>query len=135
MDTLSCLLMDCAKKMKNNLTSSLKQYNVTCRQALILRSLEKSQMTAKAIVDTSGIDKATLSVMLNKLKKNDIIKATIGKEDHREKLYSLSDKGEKILPGICSVEVQYRKNLNKILSKEEYEQLTSMLNKINNVLA
>jgi len=130
MDFLTCLLIDCAKKTKHKLTQNLKEYNVTCRQAIVLRALDEVKITAKEIAEITAIDKATLSVMLKKLDANLLIKYSTGKVDGREKIYKLTTKGKNLIPKINSIEESFKEKVFSSLSKDEYEKLYLYLSKI-----
>ncbi len=130
MDELTCLLMDAAKLLKSGLTKSLKPYNVTCRQALVLKAVEKECLSAKAISEACAMDKATLSVILDKLIQNDYISCEKNKEDKRENVYSATQDGIDILPYINSVEKSYTLSLKEVLPDEEYDGMISSLSRI-----
>ncbi|MBN2852413.1 MAG: winged helix DNA-binding protein [Clostridia bacterium] len=127
MDFLTCLLIDCAKKAKNNLTKALQEYNITCRQAVVLRALSQVSITAKEIGENTAIDKATLSAMLQKMIENGLILSHSSDKDGREKIYSLTEEGNLLLPKVNAVEEQFRKQVFGNLEKEEYERLSGLL--------
>lgn len=127
MDFLTCLLIDCAKKAKNNLTKSLQEYNITCRQAVVLRALAEISVSAKEIGETTAIDKATLSAMLQKMIENGLIESHSSDKDGREKIYKLTESGNRLLPKVNAVEEQFRKQVFGSLEKEEYEKLSDYL--------
>jgi len=130
MDFLTCLLIDCAKKTKHKLTQDLKKYNITCRQAVVLRGLDKLNISAKEIGKATSIDKATLSVMLKKLIEHGLIDYIVSKTDGREKNYSLTKKGQDLLPIIRTIDQQFKEKVFSSLSKEEYNNLSIYLSKI-----
>lgn len=122
--------MDCAKKAKHDLSDTLKKYNVTCRQAIVLRSLEEKECSAKEIGERCSIDKATLSAMLKKLIENDFISYHENVSDKREKCYRLTQLGKKLLPDICRIENEYRATMTANMTENEYKQLVDLLKKL-----
>ncbi len=130
MDALTCLLMDTAKQLKSSLTKSLKPYNLTCRQAIVLRALKDGGISAKAIGEVCSMDKATLSAVLNKLIEHDYISCEKNKADKREHIYSLTDNGLTILPEISKVETDCVSYLTGVLNDGEYSALYDMLSKV-----
>ncbi len=134
MDELTCLLMDAAKLLKSGLTKSLKPYNVTCRQALVLRAVESESLSAKAIGEVCAMDKATLSVILDKLIQNNYISCKKNKDDKRENVYAATKEGIDVLPYINTVESAYLLNLKEALPDDEYEKTISSLTKIMDLL-
>jgi DNA-binding MarR family transcriptional regulator len=134
MDELTCLLMDTAKLLKTSLTKSLKPYNLTCRQAIVLRSIEKESLSAKAIGKLCSIDKATLSAILDKLIAHGYISCKKNKDDKRENVYTATKAGLGILPEIASVENSCISLLKDTLSEKDYSQMILNLGKISNSL-
>ena len=130
MDALTCLLMDTAKHLKTSLTKTLKPYNITCSQAIAMRSLETGSLSAKAIGDACSMDKATLSAVLDKLISHGYISCGKNESDKRENVYALTTAGKKILPQILSVEKTCMAQLLDTLSEEEYISLFNMLTKV-----
>jgi len=135
MDALTCLLMDTSRNLKNSLTKSLKPFNLTCRQAIVLRSLENESLSAKAIGETCSVDKATLSAVLDKLIEHEYISCEKNQADKREKIYSITKIGASILPEISSVEKSCVNQLLDVLKEEEYISLFNMLKKIQESIA
>lgn len=134
MDTLTCLLMDTSKLLKSSLTKSLKPYNLTCRQAIVLRSLASEALPAKTIGEACSIDKATLSAILDKLIEHKYISFRKNQDDKREKIYSATKSGLDILPSISSVEQSCMSQFQNVLSEREYNQMISFLRKISDSL-
>lgn len=130
MDALTCLLMDTAKNLKTSLTKTLKPYNLTCSQAIVMRSLETKDLPAKAIGEACSMDKATLSAVLDKLIAHRYISCGKNKADKRENIYSVTAAGKKMLPEILSVEKSCMAHLLEALTQEEYISLFNMLTKV-----
>ena len=130
MDALTCLLMDTAKQLKSSLTKSLKPYNLTCRQAIVLRALKDGGISAKVIGEACSMDKATLSAVLDKLIEHDYISCEKNEADKRENIYSLTGKGIKILPELSQVETDCVSYLTGVLDDGEYRALYDMLVKV-----
>ncbi len=127
MDYLTCLLIDCGKKAKTSLTKELKKLNMTCRQALVLRSLDQVVLSAKQLTSLTTIDKATLSVMLKKMTDHGFVNASCSDVDKREKHYQLTNKGQNILPQVTIIEDRFKKQVFGNLSDREYEILKETL--------
>lgn len=131
MDALACLLMDTAKKVRGRLTKSLKKYNITCRQAIVLRSLEKEKLSAKKIGDMCSIDKATLSNILVKLIGHGFVSCSVNSNDRRGNIYAITQNGIDMLPNVSSIEDEYKNELQKSLSLKDYDELMRLLGKLN----
>lgn len=130
MDYLTCLLIDCGKKAKSNLTKELSKLNMTCRQALVLRALDQVVLSAKQLTKLTAIDKATLSVMLKKMSDHGFVSVSSSDEDKREKHYELTNKGQEILPQVTIIEDRFKKQIFGDLSKKEYEILRKTLTSV-----
>ena len=130
MDALAFLLMDSAKKVKKKLTHSLKPYNITCRQSIVLRTLAHQPLSAKSISMKTATDKATLSSILTKLIEHEFVTCTINVDDKRENAYTISKKGADMLPLISDIEDHCKKQLTAQLSQEEYDTLIMLIKKL-----
>ena len=131
MDNLICLLIDNANNAKQEVTKKLKQYNVTCRQAVVLKVISNDAISAKNISELCDMDKATLSLILSKLASNGYVEQKTNNEDKRENIYSITQKGIDILPIVESAENEYRNKILTKLSDKEYNQLLITLGKMN----
>lgn len=134
MDALACLLMDNAKNIKQRITKSLKKYNITCRQALVLRSIDGVSLSAKSIGEICSVDKATLSSILDKLIANGFVTCSINPNDKRENVYTITEKGVDMLPVITSIENEYKKDLLEHMSQDEYDELIRLLGELKLIL-
>ncbi len=134
MDALTCLLMDTAKTLKTSLTNELKPHNLTCRQAIALRSLENDNFSAKEIGQACSMDKATLSAVLEKLIEHNYISCQQNQNDKRENIYSVTQEGIDILPQISSVEKSCMNRLLGVLEEDEYTNLFKILIKLQDTL-
>jgi DNA-binding MarR family transcriptional regulator len=126
--------MDSAKHIKQRITKTLKKHNITCRQAVVLRSLEGVSLSAKKMGEICCIDKATLSSILDKLIANRFVICSQNPEDKRENIYAITDKGLDILPVIASIEAEYKAELLKSMTQDEYDELVGLLVKLNQYL-
>ncbi len=130
MDSLTCLLIDRGRNAKNEVTKALKQYDLTCRQAVVLCALDGVERSAKDIGALCSMDKATLSSILNKLCDSSSVCYRENAQDKREKLYRLTEHGHALLPYIRSVENACRRRLAVALTDDEAEMLMHLLKKV-----
>ena len=133
MDELACLLMNSAKNIKQKLTRQLKTYNITCRQALVLRTLDNSFLSAKKIGEICLIDKATLSSILDKLILHNYVVSDFNPQDKRENIYTITQSGLDILPKIAKIEKAFTDTILDVISEDEYKDLITLLSKINSI--
>ncbi|MBC7714540.1 MAG: MarR family transcriptional regulator [Rhizobacter sp.] len=81
-----------------------------------------------------GIDKATIVKIIDKLEHLNFVKREVDPTDRRAKLLSITPKGKKILDKIATVKAEVEELIFKDFSKEEKQQLTTLLPKLLEVL-
>lgn len=91
---------------------------------------KNNQLTMKEIADRIHRTKATLTVLVDKLEKLDLVKRKKLSEDTRITYITLTKKGESLKPVFEKISNELNSMLYKNLSKEEAEQLDYLLEKM-----
>lgn len=118
-------------KMKNNLTKTLKPYNVTPEQWAVLNRLwEQDGISQKELSEKSLKDQPTTTRILDKLEQRGLIRRQANPEDRRAFLIYLTNEGRDIRYPLINLARQALAQSLKGLSKEEQAELKNLLNRI-----
>lgn len=87
-------------------------------------------ISAKYVVFHSGMDKATVSRAVNRLKEYGLISSSPDPENWRFQILALTDKGMATYERIVPEKIARAKEMSKGLTDEEHEQLIHLLQKL-----
>jgi DNA-binding MarR family transcriptional regulator len=73
--------------------------NITLIQALILQSISHEPSSQWAIVQTTGVDRSTLSDVVRRLEKSGLVTRERDEEDARRMICSITEKGRELATG------------------------------------
>lgn len=91
---------------------------------------KKNKLTMKEIADKIHRTKATLTVLVDKLEKLELIKREKSSEDSRITYITLTTKGEELKPVFNKISNELNSMLYQNLSREEAKQLDYLLEKM-----
>lgn len=121
-------------KFYKALTNGLKEMNIEItpvQSRLLLFIKENEEVTATDILDNfKSVNKSTLSEILNNLEKNGYIIRREATDDSRKKIIALTDKSLIVVEELKDNFDQVSDKALEDISKEEYEQLKKLLDKI-----
>ncbi|WP_417335059.1 MarR family winged helix-turn-helix transcriptional regulator [Halobacteriovorax marinus] len=113
----------------------LAELDLTYPQYVVLMALwEKDSIPIQELIEMTGIDAGSLSLMLTKLEKKKIIKIHKDKEDKRKRIINLSEKGLSLKDKALSVPQKMWSCLES-LDYENGLKLIELLDKMNCDLA
>jgi DNA-binding MarR family transcriptional regulator len=121
-------------KFHKALTNGLKEMNIgitPVQSRLLLFIKENEEVTATDILENfKSVNKSTLSEILNNLEKNGYIARQEAKDDSRKKIIALTDKSLIVVEELKENFDLVSDKVLEDISKEEYEQLKNLLDKI-----
>lgn len=118
-----------ANKLNNKYNQLLQSFDIAPEQRATLEIIKyEEDVNQTKIANILGKDKTTISRTLNTLENKNLI--TKSQIDKRTNLIQLTQKGEDILNDSFSSVRDFRKSLTSKLSKEELNQLISLLEKV-----
>ncbi|MCI2256152.1 MarR family winged helix-turn-helix transcriptional regulator [Domibacillus sp. PGB-M46] len=130
-DLIGYLIHRTDVKMTNYFTKRLKPYGVTPEQWSIVSILcSQKGTTQKELAEAIDKNQTTVVRMIHSMERKGIVKKTFNDEDRRSHYLFLTEKGEDIKKTILPVVKDAHHFVTINLSKEELEQLKSLLNKL-----
>ncbi len=120
-------------KMRKNLDKEIREFGLaSSHQFGVLLLLSKTDaLTQKEISDYTLGDEPSTTRMIARLIKNNLVKKQKNPQDKREQLVSLTSEGQKLLKQITPLAMTNNKKIESLLTKEEYQMLLYLLNKVN----
>lgn len=109
-------------------TKKVKHLNVTASQAMVLNFLgEEDRILANSLRQKLQITSATMTGILDRLEKLDLIERQPHPDDRRAILVCLSDRGRQCATEINSIMIQANEEFLSRFNPEESENLRKML--------
>lgn len=122
-------LYACSKEIVKKYKPFLDKLDLTYTQYIAMMVLwDKKEITVKELGEYLYLDSGTLTPLLKKLEAKEYVKRSRSKEDERNLLISITDKGEKLKEQAIDVPAQMSGCVN--LHPEEAMQLYELLYKI-----
>ncbi|EHR36428.1 MarR family winged helix-turn-helix transcriptional regulator [Helcococcus kunzii] len=120
-----------SKKLSESLNSKLIKHNVTKSQwiALYYINREKS-ISQKNLATLMGAKESTVTGILNRVEKEDLIMRTEDKKDKRKNLLSLTEKGQELTGKLTDIAQEFRDACLEGVSLEEQEIFLKVLDKM-----
>ena len=118
-------------KMTNYFTKRLKPYGVTPEQWSIISILcSQRGTTQKELAAAIDKDQTTVVRMIQSMEKKGLVRKTYNDQDRRSHYLFLTEKGDEIKKAVLPIVKDAHQAVTSNLSKEEIEQLKSLLNKL-----
>ncbi|MGE5372658.1 MAG: MarR family winged helix-turn-helix transcriptional regulator [Solirubrobacterales bacterium] len=115
------------KKVEKYLTQELEVFGINFAQALILWSLlEKDGLTLSEIGLRAQIENSSLTTMVDKLEKEQLVERRLDPQDRRMIRLFLTDKGRNLGEQVMSSAAQFNQRLRGCLSPAEGDFLTGL---------
>lgn len=120
-----------SKKISESLNRKLIKHNVTKSQwiALYYINREKS-ISQKNLATLMGAKESTVTGILNRVEKEDLIMRTEDKKDKRKNLLSLTEKGQELTEKLTDIAQEFRDACLDGVSLEEQEIFLKVLDKM-----
>ena len=110
------------------LSAKLSSFGVTPSQYSVLRCLwGKDHATPKQLAETLGIETSTISGLLDRLQKNNLIDRIINREDRREVQVVVTEKGKSLEEPITKIIDEVNAEVLKNFTSEEISKLKDTL--------
>lgn len=125
------LIIKTSELIKKKANSLLKTHGLTVEQYAVLQRIHEGFDTASKILSTWGGSKPSMANKLSELEKKGFIERKVDPKDKRIWIFSLKDKGLKIINTVQPIYKQVTAELYQNLSIQEVKQLTRILEKMN----
>lgn len=130
-ECMNFLLSVAQHKVFKYYSQQLEECGVTPAQAGIISCLAKeSPLTPKKIGDLLHLEASTISGILDKMQKNDLIERTTDSENRRLVLVSLTEKSKQLYPRTNQTTQEMNEQVLANLSEQEIKVLKESLKKI-----
>lgn len=132
MQNLAYLINKASKQLKNKLDKALKEFDITAAQFSVIIQIYSSELpiTAAEIAERLGSDRPTISGIINRLEKKNIVIKSYNPEDKRSSYLEIYKEAEELVHCIISISDELTIDIFSMYSKEETKQLTLMLRKL-----
>lgn len=122
-------LYACSKEIVKRYKPYLDPLDLTYTQYITMMIVwEEKEITVKALGDKLFLDSGTLTPVLKKLETKGYVKRTRSKDDERNLIITLTDKGEELKKQACTIPAKMGKCVR--LEKSEVETLYNLLYKL-----
>ncbi|WP_313129791.1 MarR family winged helix-turn-helix transcriptional regulator [Anaerocolumna sp.] len=110
---------------------TFKEGGLTTAQFAVLEALyHKGTLTIQEIINSILSTGGNMTVVINNLEKEKLIERHVNPEDKRSSLIEITDKGKKIIQEIFPNHLQSLKEEFEVLTKEEKQELITILKKL-----
>jgi DNA-binding MarR family transcriptional regulator len=132
MQNLAYLINKASKQLKNKLDKALKEFDITAAQFSVITQIHSTDqpITAAEISERLGSDRPTISGIINRLEKKNIVLKTYNPEDKRSSYLEMQKEATKLVDTIKTISEELTVDIFSIYSKEESKQLATLLAKL-----
>jgi DNA-binding MarR family transcriptional regulator len=132
MQNLAYLINKASKQLKNKLDKALKEFDITAAQLSVIIQISSTEqpITAAEIAERLGSDRPTISGIINRLEKKNIVFKTYNPEDKRSSYLEIHKEAIKLIDKIKTISDELAVDIFSIYSKEEAKQFTTLLGKL-----
>lgn len=119
LNTFLCFCMRAAmKKIDRNLSVKFEEYGVSIPQSFILFSLEEENgITLKEIGNRTLIDSSSMTVLVDKLEKDNLVERQLDPQDRRAIRVFITEKGKKIAEEVSTIGSDFNAYLYDLLGE------------------
>lgn len=123
------------KKIDRTLSQQLDPYGVSIPQSFILYSLlEEDGATLKEIGNKTLIDSSSMTVLVDKLEKDELVVRKLDSQDRRAIRVFITDKGRDIAEKVSKIGISFNSRLYDLLGEGNQKEFTHGINNIINGL-
>ncbi|SFF07244.1 DNA-binding transcriptional regulator, MarR family [Paenibacillus catalpae] len=120
------------RKLTNFFAARIKDFGLTPEQwAVLFRVREEDGLIQKELAERAGKDKPTTTRILDSLEAKGFITKRASEHDRRSFQVYITDLGRETADTIEPIEYSTIAEIARVLSAEEYEQMTSLLKRLN----
>lgn len=127
-----CFKMRAAmKKLDRNLGQKLEEYGISIPQSFILKTLvEENGITLKEIGNRTLIDSSSMTVLIDKLEKDDLVERQLDAQDRRAIRIYITEKGLNLADEVSSIAEDFNIRVRQLVSAENQEAFLAGINNI-----
>ncbi|NLB53401.1 MAG: MarR family transcriptional regulator [Syntrophomonadaceae bacterium] len=120
-----CFKMRAAmKKIDKNLGQMLEQYGISIPQSFILKTLmEENGITLKEIGNRTLIDSSSMTVLIDKLEKDDLVERKLDAQDRRAIRIYITEKGRNLASEVIAIAADFNIRLRQLISNENQQEV------------
>lgn len=123
------------KKIDKNLGQQLEAHGVSIPQSFILYSLlEQNGSTLKEIGNKTLIDSSSMTVLVDKLEKDELVERKLDSQDRRAIRVFITKKGLEIAEKVSAIGVEFNSQLYDLLGEGNQKEFIHGINNIINGL-
>lgn len=123
------------KKIDKNLSQQLDAYGVSIPQSFILYSLmEQDGSTLKEIGNKTLIDSSSMTVLVDKLEKDEFVERKLDSQDRRAIRVFITQKGLEIAEKVSVIGIEFNSRLYDLLGEGNQKEFIHGINNIINGL-
>lgn len=123
------------KKIDKVLNSQLEGFGVSIPQSFILYSLlEEDGATLKEIGSNTLIDSSSMTVLIDKLEKDELVERKLDSQDRRAIRVFITDKGRTVAGDVSRIGIDFNAALYDLLGEGNQKEFVHGLNNIINGL-
>ncbi|MCM3627550.1 MarR family transcriptional regulator [Paenibacillus glycanilyticus] len=120
------------RKLTNFFAARIKEYGLTPEQwAVLFRVREEDGLIQKEIADRAGKDKPTTTRILDSLEAKGFVTKRASEHDRRSFQVYITEQGRLTADAIEPIEYGMIAEIAQVMSAAEYEQMTSLLKRLN----
>lgn len=129
---INYLLTTAQRRVFQVMSSRLEPYDVTPVQYGVLYCLWETDIhTPREIADKLQLENSTISGVLERMEKKDLIERQVSKKDRRYIEVVLTDKGASLKDDVLNTVEQFNEDIMSVLSSQEQDILKESLEKLN----
>ncbi len=123
------------KKIDKSLNQQLEAHGVSIPQSFILYSLlEQNGSTLKEIGNKTLIDSSSMTVLVDKLEKDELVERKLDSQDRRAIRVFITEKGLRIAGKISEIGIEFNSRLYDLLGEGNQKEFIHGINNIINGL-
>lgn len=123
------------KKIEKHLSSRLEEFGVTIPQSFILYCLqEENGITLKEIGTRTLIDSSSMTVLVDKLEKDNLVERRLDPQDRRAIRVFITDKGAQVAAQIVKIKYEFNALLYDLLGEGNQKEFIHAINNLMNGL-
>jgi DNA-binding MarR family transcriptional regulator len=123
------------KKIDRTLSQQLEPYGVSIPQSFILYSLmEQDGATLKEIGNKTLIDSSSMTVLVDKLEKDELVVRKLDSQDRRAIRVVITEKGRDIAEKVSKIGIKFNSQLYDLLGEGNQKEFIHGINNIINGL-
>ncbi|MEA1961042.1 MAG: MarR family transcriptional regulator [Bacillota bacterium] len=123
------------KKIDRTLSGKLEEYGVSIPQSFILYSLlEEDGSTLKEIGNKTLIDSSSMTVLVDKLEKEDLVERRLDSQDRRAIRIFITTKGRELAENVSKTGIEFNSYLYDLLGEGNEKEFMHGMNNIINGL-